>query len=56
MALVKSARAEQDFQVMLTTHSPALLNALDGDDHMGVLVVARDRDSSRWSNCPAIWR
>jgi predicted ATPase len=54
MALVKSARAEQDFQVMLTTHSPALLNALDGDDHMGVLVVARDRDSSRSTITPLV--
>ncbi len=42
--LVKSSAAEQAFQVVLTTHSPALLNALDGDDHPGVLVIGRDRD------------
>jgi energy-coupling factor transporter ATP-binding protein EcfA2 len=47
LALVKAARAEQGFQVVLTTHSPALLNALDGDDHLGVLVVGRNRSSSR---------
>ncbi len=54
MALVKSARAEQGFQVLLTTHSPALLNALDGDDHLGVLVVARDRDNSRSTITPLV--
>lgn len=43
LELVKSARAEQGFQVLLTTHSPALLNALDGDDHLGVLVIGRDQ-------------
>lgn len=54
MALVKSARAEQGFQMMLTTHSPALLNALDGDDHLGVLVVARDRANSRSTITPLV--
>jgi predicted ATPase len=43
--LIKAARAEQEFQVVITTHSPALLNALEGDDHPGVLVVDRDRTS-----------
>lgn len=32
-------------QVVLTTHSPALLNALSGDDHRGVMVISRDRVS-----------
>jgi len=44
MGLVKSAAAQQGFQVVLTTHSPALLNALGGDDHPGVLVIGRERD------------
>lgn len=44
LSLVKSAAAEQDFQVVLTTHSPALLNALGGDDHPGVLVIGREPD------------
>jgi len=43
--LVKHASAERGFQVMVTTHSPALLNALSGDDHQGVLLVDRDRAS-----------
>lgn len=45
--LVKQASAEQDFQVVLTTHSPALLNVLSGEDHRGVIVVERERTSGR---------
>jgi ABC-type phosphonate transport system ATPase subunit len=45
LQLVKQASAEQGFQVVLTTHSPALLNALPGEDHRGVIVVERDRSS-----------
>lgn len=45
LQLVTSASAEQGFQVVLTTHSPALLNALAGDQHRGVVVVQRDRTS-----------
>lgn len=45
LQLVKQASAEQGFQVVLTTHSPALLNALPGEDHRGVIVVERDRRS-----------
>ncbi len=45
--LVTSASADLGYQVMLTTHSPALLNALSGDLHRGVLVVQRDRTSGR---------
>lgn len=44
LGLVRSASAQQGFQVVLTTHSPALLNALGGDDHPGVLVIGRERD------------
>ncbi len=32
---------------MLSTHSPALLNALTGDQHSGVVVVQRERTSGR---------
>lgn len=35
-------------QLIITTHSPALLNALSGDQHEGVLVVTRD-PSTGWS-------
>lgn len=45
--LVKLASREQGFQVVLTTHSPALLNALAGDDHSGVVVIERERTSGR---------
>lgn len=44
LALIKSSAAARGFQVVVTTHSPALLNALVGDDHPGVLVIGRDRD------------
>lgn len=42
LGLVKDAAAERGFQVILTTHSPALLDALTGDDHPGVLLCYRD--------------
>lgn len=45
LGLVKSATAQQDCQIVLTTHSPALLNALDGDDHPGVVVLGRDPEA-----------
>lgn len=45
--LIKAASGEQDFQVVLTTHSPALLNALTGDDHPGVVLIERERISGR---------
>lgn len=45
--LLKSSAAQQGYQVVLTTHSPALLNALDGDDHSGVVVIGRDRATGR---------
>ncbi len=47
LRLVTQASKEQGFQVVLTTHSPALLNALAGDDHRGVIVVERERTSGR---------
>jgi predicted ATPase len=42
LRLVKEAGTERRTQVLVTTHSPALLNALDGDEHRGVLVCWRD--------------
>lgn len=47
LRLVTSASAEQGFQVVLSTHSPALLNALTGDQHSGVVVISRERTSGR---------
>lgn len=47
LGLVKSASSEQGYQVVLTTHSPALLNALSGDDHAGVVIIERERISGR---------
>ena len=49
LELVSSASREPGFQVMLTTHSPALLNALPGDSHAGVIVIERERTSGRSS-------
>jgi energy-coupling factor transporter ATP-binding protein EcfA2 len=43
--LVRRRSSEGHFQVIMTTHSPALLNALRGKDHPGVLVC--DRDATR---------
>jgi predicted ATPase len=45
--LLKSSAAQQGYQVVLTTHSQALLNALDGNDHPGVVVIGRDRRTGR---------
>jgi len=47
LRLVKATSGEQGFQVVLTTHSPALLNALDGEDHGGVVLIERERTSGR---------
>lgn len=47
LQLIKSASSEQGFQVVLTTHSPALLNALTGDDHAGVVIIERERITGR---------
>jgi predicted ATPase len=43
LKLVRRAATERGLQIVMTTHSPALLNALEGDDHPGVLVCERDR-------------
>ncbi|GHJ35950.1 AAA family ATPase [Streptomyces sp. TS71-3] len=43
LRLVRQASAENWTQVLITTHSPALLSALDSKDHDGVVVCWRDR-------------
>lgn len=43
--LVKKTQDEQGFQLIVTTHSPALLNALAGEKHHGVVVIDRDGSS-----------
>jgi predicted ATPase len=45
--LVREAGAENNTQAVITTHSPALLSALNSTDHEGVVVCWRDRDSGR---------
>lgn len=46
LALIREASQQQEYQVLLTTHSPALLNALAGADHRGVLIVSRERGTA----------
>ncbi|MGQ4382818.1 AAA family ATPase [Streptomyces sp. SAS_270] len=41
LQLVRQASEESNAQVLITTHSPALLSALDGSDHGGVVVCSR---------------
>ncbi|MEU0161255.1 AAA family ATPase [Streptomyces sp. NPDC006261] len=43
LRLVREAATESATRVLITTHSPALLSALSGDDHQGVIVCSRDR-------------
>ncbi|MER5629452.1 AAA family ATPase [Streptomyces nitrosporeus] len=43
LRLVRAAATESATRVLITTHSPALLSALSGDDHQGVVVCSRDR-------------
>ncbi|WP_037912528.1 AAA family ATPase [Actinacidiphila yeochonensis] len=45
LGLVRQAAAENSTQVLITTHSPALLSALDAADHDGVVVCWRDSDT-----------
>lgn len=45
LTLISEQAAAQSFQVVLTTHSPALLDALTGEQHRGVVVVQRERTS-----------
>ncbi|SEO18779.1 Predicted ATPase [Actinacidiphila rubida] len=45
LGLVRQAGAANSTEVLITTHSPALLSALDAEDHDGVVVCWRDRES-----------
>lgn len=45
LALLKQQAHNRPLRVLLTTHSPALLNALDGEDHEGMVVCDRDPES-----------
>jgi predicted ATPase len=45
LGLVRQAGAANSTQVLITTHSPALLSALDSEDHEGVVVCWRDPDT-----------
>ncbi|MFE2770855.1 AAA family ATPase [Microbacterium resistens] len=44
---LKSAAGERYVRTIATTHSPAILDALDGEDHESVVVASRDQDG--WS-------
>ncbi|MFG3394415.1 MULTISPECIES: AAA family ATPase [Streptomyces] len=46
LQLVRTAATENATRVLITTHSPALLSALDGNDHQGVIVCSRHRTTS----------
>lgn len=45
--LLRQATAREATQVLVTTHSPALLSALSGDEHRGVIVCDRQSPSGR---------
>lgn len=45
--LLREAVAREGTQVLVTTHSPALLSALSGDDHRGVVVCDRESGDGR---------
>jgi predicted ATPase len=47
LRLVRQAGTENSTQVLITTHSPALLSALDSADHEGVVVCGRDPATGR---------
>ncbi len=44
--LVKAESVGRRIRTVVTTHSPALLNALKGDDHPGVIVFDRDAEGN----------
>jgi predicted ATPase len=43
--LIRAESRRRRVRTLATTHSPAILTALDPDDHAGVVVCSRDRDS-----------
>ncbi|NEA34493.1 AAA family ATPase [Streptomyces sp. SID13031] len=52
--LVKRSSRDSGFQLILTTHSPALLDALEGDDHGGVLLCEREPKSGASKVVPLV--
>jgi predicted ATPase len=48
IALVKAEAERRLVRTLATTHSPALLTVLDGDDHEGVMICERDPHTG-WS-------
>lgn len=47
LALLKGEAREQNVRLIATTHSPALLDALQPEDHQGVVIC--DRGADGWS-------
>jgi hypothetical protein len=47
LTLIRETSTETGAKVVLTTHSPALLNALSGNGANSVIVCYRDEDSRR---------
>jgi predicted ATPase len=47
LTLIRETSAETGAQVVLTTHSPALLNALSGDGANSIVVCYRDQQTRR---------
>lgn len=45
VSLVRRQSEKRRIRTLVTTHSPALLDALDGEDHRGVIVCDRNPDS-----------
>lgn len=44
--VIKAESHDRRIRTLATTHSPALLDALAGEDHEGVIVCARDEDGT----------
>jgi len=44
--LIKEESGRRRIRTLATTHSPAMLTALDADDHRGVIVCRRNADSA----------
>lgn len=44
VARIRSATHERGLRALVTTHSPAMLDALRGEDHEGIVVCVRDGD------------
>ncbi len=53
VSLIRRQSEGRSIRTLVTTHSPALLDALEGSDHRGVIVCDRDPDSgsSRLTQC-----